>query len=252
MSEMLDIYFTNIHPLFPVFHKGAFLKHYEENRAANANPRTDCWRLSLSSMVAISASWKAGRTAKPDKLIQHSQEAARLASKLVGNVVSNLSFTCVQSLLVWSYYLHHHCHREGAWNVVGICSRMAFSLGLQDEATWRDPSSSTGETRKLTFWTLYRFERFLSASLAQFQTFSDADITLEYPLEHATDITAFSPRGALQTEAEIYKILGRAGKLYRGGMYPDYADVSRLYTGESPLRLSSRSYMLTNHLNFQT
>ncbi|KIX04603.1 uncharacterized protein Z518_05473 [Rhinocladiella mackenziei CBS 650.93] len=71
----------------------------------------------------------------------------------------NIDLDLVRYHTVKAIYLIHIERLTAAYRAIGVAIQLAFSIGLNDECTWRDCSGVEKRARRLLWWTIFYVDR---------------------------------------------------------------------------------------------
>lgn len=150
-SKLIEAYFENYHVVYPFVHEPTFRAQYHE---IISRPVSASWKLLLSTVLAL-GSWSSGQTQTEldEQLYRRSTSLGEDESIFE---VANL--TTIQALVLLSNLAQKRNRPNTGWNMLGLATRMALSLGLHRE----HPSWSIGilhqEMRRRVWWGLFLFD----------------------------------------------------------------------------------------------
>ncbi|KAH6613057.1 fungal-specific transcription factor domain-containing protein [Boeremia exigua] len=132
---LMEIFWKNIHPIFPLLHRPSFLQRYElhcEPQRAEAQidyQDNDTFQAILNIVLALGVQY--------DKRLPFKQRvktADEFYQRSLGYVSSNAidhpTRAHVQLFLLTAVYLHATAHANRCWDMVGAGLRVAIGLGL--------------------------------------------------------------------------------------------------------------------------
>ncbi|KAF9055831.1 fungal-specific transcription factor domain-containing protein [Panaeolus papilionaceus] len=207
-EELLDVYFTNIHPVFPVIHKTRFLSEYR-NRKQNdgrtfsspalstsstyssprPEPSQEVTPLLLFSIFAIAARFLNEDPPKsPDnKMWDAGCEYLDSARSILNKIFHISRPSTVQSLLLLGYREFGIGSMEQGWIFIGTAIRMAFDLGLNcDSGKWRMHghelfSPEETQVRRQIWWACILTDRYGSMYMGRPIMIKDEDFETPLP-----------------------------------------------------------------------
>ncbi|RLM00028.1 hypothetical protein CFD26_107762 [Aspergillus turcosus] len=204
LDSLMRVYFKNVHPDFPLFHRGTFEEEYEsfmsKGRYYHQHARAGVhlpsptlpepgWLGCLHMMIAFASLTGSVNVATDLDLTSLCRHCASLTRRLLPQFISKCTLSNVRALLLLSLFLHNHNERNAAWNLVGTAMRLSFAMGLHrasDNGSHFRPMER--EVRKRVFCTLYGFEQFLASSLGRPSGFYDfEDVEIVPPREGVLD-----------------------------------------------------------------
>ncbi|GAB7351867.1 hypothetical protein MBLNU459_g2419t1 [Dothideomycetes sp. NU459] len=95
----------------------------------------------------------------------------------------------IEALLIGTNLAIYRSRPQLAWRFVSISARLCLDLGLHRHKTnHQDPDDNI---KKILFWYTYSFDRGLSLNFGRTPTFSDHDISIEYPAIQSPDTSTY-------------------------------------------------------------
>ncbi|KAG9222442.1 hypothetical protein CCMSSC00406_0002777 [Pleurotus cornucopiae] len=176
-DRLIELYFTYIHPLFPVLHRIRFMEEYELNKhilletsrnspSSTTNPTKPDFsqkvsKLLLLAIFAISARFTCDRNQTTARGVMWEEGCEYLdsARKILNQVYHRSRSPTVQALLLLGYREFGIGSMEQAWIFLGMGIRMATDLGLNcDSGKWRRNgrdllTPEETQTRRHIWWT---------------------------------------------------------------------------------------------------
>ncbi|MCJ1462127.1 hypothetical protein MMC07_000727 [Pseudocyphellaria aurata] len=189
-DQMINIFFQEWAPLFPVLHRPTFLNLYAEyvaNPDGLKNQQSIAQLNLVFNIAALSAEWNRQNAADYERQWQTAMDALLQDNSLATLQCLVLAQICCIAKGDYDKLLHYKgfaislCHRLGLHQ-----SQKRFSLG-----------ALTTETRKKVFWVVYMLDRFSAALLGLPKLINEGDIEAEYPLD--VDDENVSERGFQST-----------------------------------------------------
>ncbi|KAF9530638.1 fungal-specific transcription factor domain-containing protein [Crepidotus variabilis] len=148
-SHLLDLYFTYVHPFFPVIHKRSFLETFKAGMSADSPASADpnsgnetspfsrrrrlIPTLLLLTMFALASRYDPETTPPPsDPTIMWSagDEYLESAKLILDSTYASSKSTTVQALLLMGYREVGIGAMAQAWTYIGMAIRMAQDLGM--------------------------------------------------------------------------------------------------------------------------
>ncbi|KAJ6109573.1 hypothetical protein N7486_001808 [Penicillium sp. IBT 16267x] len=227
LDSLMRVYFKNVHPDFPLFHRGTFEEEYEtfmsKGRYYHQHARAGVhlpsptlpepgWLGCLHMMIAF-ASLTGSVDVAPDlDLTSLCRHCASLTRQLLPQFISKCTLSNVRALLLLSLFLHNHNERNAAWNLVGTAMRLSFAMGLHrasDNGSHFRPMER--EVRKRVSCTLCGFEQFLASSLGRPSGFYDfEDVEIAPPREGVLDSGQDEDDEVMKLSLRLQVILAKA------------------------------------------
>ncbi|KAF7793390.1 hypothetical protein EIP86_004502 [Pleurotus ostreatoroseus] len=172
-DELVHLYFTYVHPFFPVVHKTSFLQAYYQRNVDHARPSTQrepmpqVTKLLLLAMFAFAARYAPqgspaheATSVSTNWLLQAGMEYATDARRLLNTVYEDSRPSVCQALLLLGLReFGIGCMAQG-WLYTGMGCRMAIDLGMNRDADgWKDSHGNDlfnpieKQTRKQIWWS---------------------------------------------------------------------------------------------------
>ncbi|KAI6047865.1 fungal-specific transcription factor domain-containing protein [Pisolithus marmoratus] len=218
-DQLVNLYFSYVHPMFPVIHKGRFLREWSEwsNRATpeisasssspQPEPSQTVTKLLLLSMFAVAARYlDRPNPGSTDKLWENTAcEYFVQAKDILAQVYQSCRATTCQALLLLGHREFGIGSMEQGWLYIGMAIRMAMDLGLNRSAdNWqcngkRMFSAEESQVRKQIWWTCCIADKYSSIYMGRpvcinendYDTlFPDAE---EYEDEGGADLVTYQP-----------------------------------------------------------
>ncbi|KAF2725827.1 hypothetical protein K431DRAFT_342682 [Polychaeton citri CBS 116435] len=206
-DQLINKYFQEWAPLFPVLHRPLFLKLYERyvDDSDNITDRSEIAQLNLVFGIAGLS------TATPSSADLESFEVqwkAALDSVLTDNCMSTL-----QCLVLAQIYCMQKGDLARLLTYKGLSTTLSARLGLHQSQKRFALDTLTCETRKKVFWTLYTVDSFSSVVLGLPKHIRDDDVECEYPVD--ADDEYVTDRGFQPTLPGEFTKLSSALALFR-------------------------------------
>lgn len=227
LDSLMRVYFKNVHPDFPLFHRGTFEEEYEtfmsKGRYYGQHARAGVhlpsptlpepgWLGYLHMMIAFASLTGSIDVATDLDLTSLSRHCVSFTRQLLPQFISKCTISNVRALLLLSLFLHNHNERNAAWNLIGTAMRLSFAMGLhraRDNGSHFRPVER--EVRKRIFCTLYGFEQFLAASLGRPSGFYDIeDVEIVPPYEGVLDSGQDEEDEVMKFSLRLQVILAKA------------------------------------------
>ena len=227
VDSLMRVYFKNVHPDFPLFHRGTFEeeyetfmskgRHYHQHARAGVHLSSPTlpepgWLGCLHMMIAFASLTGSVDVATDLDLTSLCRHCASLTRQLLPQFISKCTLSNVRALLLLSLFLHNHNERNAAWNLVGTAMRLSFAMGLHrasDNGSHFRPMER--EVRKRVFCTLYGFEQFLASSLGRPSGFYDfEDVEIVPPREGLLDSGQDEDDEVMKLSLRLQVILAKA------------------------------------------
>ncbi|KAF8167342.1 fungal-specific transcription factor domain-containing protein [Crassisporium funariophilum] len=230
-DELLSLYFTNIHPIFPVVHKTRFLAEYQtrkqnDGRDIRASPATsasstftsprpeptqEVTPLLLFAIFAIAARFTEEGMPHPldNKMWEAGCGYLESARAIITRVYHISRPSTVQSLLLLGYREFGIGSMEQGWIFIGTAIRMAYDLGLNcDSGKWKMHghdlfSPQESQARRQIWWACCLTDRYGSVYMGRPIMIKDEDF--ETPLPNVDPVEERQPwQPTLVREGVVY------------------------------------------------
>lgn len=211
-DHLVDLYFTHAHPVFPVIHKGRFMREYSEWRQ-NSNPATpeaaggtpyyatpepsqNLTKLLLLAVFAIAARYLDNNPATSvDAMWEAGNDYLAQARVALAQVYHSSRATTCQALLLLGHREFGIGSMEQGWLYIGMAIRMAQDLGLNRAAdNWQFYgrkmfSLEENQVRKHIWWGCCIADKYTSIYMGRPVSIGegDFDTLLPDPAEYDED-----------------------------------------------------------------
>ncbi|KAF2214979.1 hypothetical protein CERZMDRAFT_120476 [Cercospora zeae-maydis SCOH1-5] len=176
-DQMINIFFQEWAPLFPVLHRPTFLTLYGRY-VADPDDVTDKAEIAQLNLVFGIAALSTGTRSSPDLDNFEAQWKAALDAIIQENTMATL-----QALILAQLY----CVQQGDLTRVltykGLSTVLCARLGLHQSQKRFALGTLTCETRKKVFWTLYTVDSFTAVLLGLPKQLKDDDAHCEMPVD---------------------------------------------------------------------
>ncbi|KIY00988.1 uncharacterized protein Z520_03654 [Fonsecaea multimorphosa CBS 102226] len=178
VNELVEIYFDKVQSFLPLFHKHRFVETYLSTNS-QINRRYDTLSgetaLILHGMLALSARFSS--SPKFDGILpaQRGEPFGRRAKAIYDHSIHTLQQPTVrylQGCILLAFYLYSSGPDSQGWLVIGMCSRLAYDLGLNkvDETNLNEQQSqdackrewSMREELRRAWWCVWELDAFAS------------------------------------------------------------------------------------------
>ncbi|KAI5898203.1 uncharacterized protein SCHCODRAFT_02611397 [Schizophyllum commune H4-8] len=204
-DELLELFFSYIHPIFPTIHKDRFLSEYNlrksgasskgspsENSTGTPKPESSqkVNNLLLLSIFAITARFRDDAPAPSSlngKMWEAGCEYCDDALKILTRTFHRSQPSTVQSLLLLGYREFGIGSMEHGWLYIGMAIRMAIDLGLNcDPGSWKIHghmlfAPEEIQTRRQIWWTCMLADRYASMYMGRPIMIRDSDHDTHLP-----------------------------------------------------------------------
>ena len=182
---LVDAYFGQVHALYPFLHEGTFRTEYELlwERPSVSRFNTRLPWFGVLNMVFAHACQFGDAFVDDDTRSVASTYVRRSRCLILCHVFKLSSIETVQSLLLMCYYLQGTVELNECWNLLGIMTRTAISLGLHLTPTVDSLKPIEKEVRKRVWWGCFVIDQSLSMKFGRPPTLRAQDNNVELPLE---------------------------------------------------------------------
>ncbi|KAG2224228.1 hypothetical protein INT45_000257, partial [Circinella minor] len=174
-NELIDLYFTHVHPYLPILHKATFYKQLQTSPCV----------LLLNAIYAVAARWHQPTRESSNDGHPIGWRYYQAAFSLIDIYTDTPRLSTIQALLLLVKY-QEHVRRSGFfWRTrqyFQIIVRMARDLGISRTVPsnfYVDPIMA--EQRKRTFWAVYAYDVLMSTELGTEPHFKDSECTTDFP-----------------------------------------------------------------------
>jgi hypothetical protein len=184
-DQLINIYFQEWAPLYPVLHRPTFLTLYGRY-VADCDSITDRAELAQLNLVFGIAALSSGSRSSGDLESFETQWKAALDS-----IITDNSMATLQALVLAQIYCVQQGDLTRLLTYKGLSSSLSARLGLHQSQKRFALGTLTCETRKKVFWTSYTVDCFTAVVLGLPKQMKDDDINCEFPVdaddEYVTD-----------------------------------------------------------------
>ncbi|KAL6715565.1 DNA-binding transcription factor cat8 [Lecanora helva] len=175
-DQLINIYFQEWAPLFPVVHRPTVLKVYTEYMS---NPHTiqDMHAVAQLHLIFSIASISAEGAKQSTNTFDEQWQAA------LDVVLPESTLSTLQCLVLAQMYCIAKADYNRLLQYKGMAINISHRLGLHQSQKRFSLGALTSETRKKVFWTLYTLDCFSAATLGLPKLLNNADIHAEYPAD---------------------------------------------------------------------
>ncbi|KAK4937699.1 hypothetical protein LTR10_021709 [Elasticomyces elasticus] len=187
-KELLDNFFTYVHPLWPILHEPGFRKEFAA-AYRDSTQLTTAWRAILNLVFAFGCDYL-------DMTLKEAFEMAHTFHDRGADLILSVCFEqstvqIVQALFLLTAHLQSDLKMNKCWLSIGCLVRTAQGLRMnQDPCNW-DISLVDQEIRKRLWWGIYCLDRFVSLKQGQSPTLLSENMPpVGVPLTSHTSMTA--------------------------------------------------------------
>ncbi|KAF9015674.1 fungal-specific transcription factor domain-containing protein [Cyathus striatus] len=242
-DRMIDLYFTYIHPVFPVLHKERFLDDYRSRQETNImtakepidisssprpEPSQELTPLLLLSIFSLAARFSEDDMPYPDegKMWEAGCAYFDRARDTLTKIFHASRPSTVQALLLLGFREFGIGSTEQGWIFIGMAIRMAFDLGLNcDSSRWKLHgrelfSPEERQTRSQIWWGCMVADRYGSIYMGRPTMIKDTDFDAPFPeILPIEENTPWQPYPAVDSvqytsmPARVMSVFGAGAKL---------------------------------------
>ncbi|KAJ7751211.1 fungal-specific transcription factor domain-containing protein [Mycena maculata] len=201
-EHLLQLYFTYIHPVFPLLHKTRFLTEYNKHLSPvhspahggsllKPEPAQKYSPLLLLAMFSISARFSDQDTPLPPKgkMWEAGSQYFNLAKNILAKVLHRSRPSTCQTLLLLGYREFGIGSMEQGWIYIGMAIRMAIDLGLNcNLGDWKSGNddhrlftAEETQTRRQIWWACCVADRYGSMYMGRPVAIRDSDFDTPLP-----------------------------------------------------------------------
>jgi len=152
-DQLINVYFQEWAPLFPVLHRPTFLGVYEKY-VQDADSVTDKAEIAQLNLVFGIAALSNGTRSSED--LESFERQWRAA---IDSVLKESSMPTLQALVLAQMFCLQKGDLAGLLTYKGLATTLSARLGLHQSQKRFALGTLTCETRKKVFWTLYTVDR---------------------------------------------------------------------------------------------
>ncbi|CAK7224336.1 DNA-binding transcription factor cat8 [Sporothrix bragantina] len=176
-DRCVNVYFQEWSPLFPILHRPAFLRIYDEF-VSDAEKVKNNHKLAQLYLVFAVAGLSSDQPDLEQIAACEQQWQRALDAVLMDNTIITL-----QCLVLAILYCSMRADYKRLQYYKGVAIGLSHRLGLHQSQKRFSFGALTIETRKKVFWTLYTLDCFSAATLGLPKQLKDEDIHAEYPAD---------------------------------------------------------------------
>ncbi|KAM0720202.1 hypothetical protein Q7P37_004338 [Cladosporium fusiforme] len=176
-DQLVNIFFQEWAPLFPILHRPTFLTLYERY-TTDADDVTDKAEIAQLNLVFGVAAMSGGARSSEDLESFDSQWKAAVDAILTDNCMATL-----QALILAQICCIQQGDLTRLLTYKGLSTTLSARLGLHQSQKRFALGTLTCETRKKVFWTLYTVDCFSSVVLGLPKNIKDEDVHCEDPVD---------------------------------------------------------------------
>lgn len=176
-DQLVNVFFQEWAPLFPVLHRPTFLALYEEY-TASPESMTDSVKLAQLNLVFALAATSQGS--------HYSVELGSIENQwrnALNAVLCDQSMQTLQCLVLAQLRCLQRGDYERLMTYKALAVSLSSRLGLHQSQKRFPLGALTCETRKKVFWTLYTLDSFSAVLLGLPRQIKDDDVSCEYPVD---------------------------------------------------------------------
>ncbi|KAL8932796.1 MAG: hypothetical protein Q9216_006669, partial [Gyalolechia sp. 2 TL-2023] len=211
-DQMINIFFQEWAPLFPILHRPTFLKLYTEYVAGPEHMSDQHAVAQLNLVFGIAALSAEARSSLWNK--QNVESFEWQWREAIEVVLTENTLATLQCLVLAQLYCIAKADYNRLSHYKGMAISLSHRLGLHQSQERFSLGALTSETRKRVFWALYTLDCFSAALLGLPKLLNEDDIHAEYPVD--IDDENVSERGFQSTLPGESTRLSSALALFRG------------------------------------
>ncbi|KAF1815538.1 hypothetical protein P152DRAFT_479458, partial [Eremomyces bilateralis CBS 781.70] len=204
-DQLVNIFFQEWAPLFPILHRPTFLSVYERFVAGSEE---DLDEKSIAQLYLVFAIAALASENDLDLSSFEKQWQDSLESFIMDNDMATL-----QCLSLAQIYCLQTSDQSRLFKYKGLSVSLAQRLGLHQSQKRFALGALSSETRKKVFWTIYTLDCIAAAQLGLPRALNDVDVFCEYPVD--ADDEYITEKGFLPTLPGEYTKLSSALALFR-------------------------------------
>ncbi|KAF2686677.1 hypothetical protein K458DRAFT_441454 [Lentithecium fluviatile CBS 122367] len=231
-DQMINIFFQEWAPLFPVLHRPTFLSLYEQY-VASPDTMVDKKSIAKLNLVFGIAALSSDPRDGQDVESFEAQWQSAVESFLMDNDVATL-----QCLVLAQIYCLLKADYSRLLKYKGLAIGLSQRLGLHQSQKRFALGALTSETRKKVFWTLYTVDCLSAAHLGLPKLIREEDVHCEYPVD--ADDEYVTEKGFLPTLPGESTKLSSALALFRVSRILSKA-LAELYPASASHEISFRT-----------
>jgi hypothetical protein len=211
-DALVQSFFDNVHPNYPLFHMGHFHQQYETmwNPTKQQIDDWDPGWVCVLCLIFVFGAQALEPFGKQSVSIE--RRYLRIAQCYVDHLISTTTLQTIQALMLLQLYYHNVGERNASWMLLGCASRMAIALGMHREGANVGFDPSEQNIRRQIWWTVYIFERNLCIILGRPSAIEESEISIKFPEEEIesiglpslTEVTALLARLSFRAKQQIY------------------------------------------------
>ncbi|KAF2126802.1 transcriptional activator protein-like protein acu-15 [Dothidotthia symphoricarpi CBS 119687] len=176
-DQMINIFFQEWAPLFPILHRPTFLSLYEKY-VANPDDMVDRKSLVVLNLVFGIATLSRDPHDGQDASSYEAQWQGAIESFLMDNDIETL-----QCLVLAQIFCLLKADNSRLLQYKGLAIGLSQRLGLHQSQKRFEYGALTSETRKKVFWSFYTVDCLSAAQLGLPMLIKDDDVHCEYPVD---------------------------------------------------------------------
>ncbi|KAJ4424213.1 hypothetical protein N0V82_001079 [Gnomoniopsis sp. IMI 355080] len=174
VDRLVEFYFAHSHTLYPIIHRGDFLKSLHEYRSSGQDPllHPPLFMFRMWMVLAIgSTAFSAISLTEESESRQYYQEALRYIEQAMSG-----DFAALEVIMLQVSYSFFNQLGPNTWFLVGMAARLALGLGLHSSSTYVGIPVDIAQSRKRLFFSVYMMDRVVSIALGRPFALHDDDI----------------------------------------------------------------------------
>jgi hypothetical protein len=177
-DQLINIFFQEWAPLYPVVHRPTILKAYEQYLGITESLQSDAHTMAqLNLIFGIAALSSRSRTNQDPAFFEENW------SSQLDSFAGDTSILSLQCFVLAQMYCITRSDYRSLLRYRALAVDICHQMGLYEPQENLALSPLEGETRKKVFWCQYVLDRFCSASTGIPVLFREEDIQTEYPVD---------------------------------------------------------------------
>ena len=181
-DSLLDVYFRRTHKLYPFVHEGDFRAEYETIWRSDANRHQRLPWFAVVNMVFAYGVESCNPIQNEIALVVANLYVARAQNIILAHVLKASTLETIQALLLMCYYLQAVGELNECWNLAGLLTRTAQSLGLHVNASAERFLPIERELRKRAWAGCLVLDRSLSLACGRPPSLGVQNLSVDLPL----------------------------------------------------------------------
>lgn len=184
LAELLDFYFQQLNPVFPIIHEHSLRKDLAQGRAE----KDSAFRGLVFTIIAISSRFfehdprVLADSNDPSSAGDHWAAASRFHHQVYAASLIN-----VQVLLLSTMFMPSTLGVGTGWTVLGVAIRALQDIGLHTEKAYSEYTPFEQEMRRRAFWAAFVLDGILSINMGRPAALRLSDTSVKFPILASED-----------------------------------------------------------------